>query len=279
MDSYVKGTDSSFENSIVITEVLLAHKCTYTAGETNKTYENGRSFSGFVCPLSGSAIYTPFCAESFTVRPGEIVYLPAMSRYVISAGDKGFTHYTVNFLIEGSGNSEKSRLSALFGDSPIKISAENFDFFRNVFTKAVSTFGTNLFGSTLIVKAQVLELIHMFFAESARRNASKGEYEAVLWAKSYIDEHFCESISAKELSRMCSMSETGLRRKFREYLGQPPLDYQTGLRIRRARELLLERKFNVGEVSRTVGFEDVNYFSRLFKKRVGVSPTEYGKMY
>ncbi len=287
MDSYVKGTDGSFENSIVITEVLLAHKCTYTAGETNKTYENGRSFSGFVCPLSGSAIYTPFCAESFTVRPGEIVYLPAMSRYVISAGDKGFTHYTVNFLVEGSGNAERererererSRLGALFGDSPVRISAENFDSFRNVFTKAVSTFGTNLFGSTLLVKAQVLELIHMFFAESARRNAAKGEYEAVLRAKNYIEEHFCEAVSAKELSRMCSMSETGLRRKFRECLGQPPLDYQTGLRIRKARELLLERKFNVGEVSRLVGFEDVNYFSRLFKKRVGVSPTEYGRMY
>ncbi len=279
MDSYIKGTDNSFENSIVITEVLLAHKCTYTAGETNKTYESGRSFSGFVCPLSGSAIYTPFCAESFTVRPGEIVYLPAMSRYVISASDKGFTHYTVNFLIDGSGAAEKSRLGALFGDSPVKISVESFDSFRNVFTKAVSTFGTNLFGSTLLVKAQVLELIYMFFAESARRNAAKGEYEAVLRAKSYIEEHFCEAVSAKELSRMCSMSETGLRRKFREYLGQPPLDYQTGLRIRRARELLLERKFNVGEVSRLVGFEDVNYFSRLFKKRVGVSPTEYGKMY
>ena len=59
---------------------------------------------------------------------------------------------------------------------------------------------------------------------------------------------------------MCSMSETNLRRKFRKYIGQPPLDYQIGLRIRKARELLLERKYNVTEVALKVGFDDVNYF-------------------
>lgn len=279
MDNGVRITDGSFENSIVITEVLLAHKCTYTEGEINRSYEHGRLFSGFVCPISGMAIYRPFCAESFTVSPGEIAYLPAMSRYSVEGGERGFTHYTVNFLVEGAQSADRSRLGALFGDKPIKISVDNFDLYRSLFTKAVSAFGTGQYGSTLLVKAQIYELMHMFFSESVRKNAAKGEYESVQMAKMYIEEHFNESITARELAAMCAMSETGLRRRFREYIGQPPLDYQTGIRIRRARELLLERKYNVGEISALVGFDDVNYFSRLFKKRVGVSPRAYGKMY
>lgn len=279
MGSGIKSTDNSFENSIRITEVLLAHKCTYTPGEVCRVYEGGRNFSGFVCPLQGNATYRPFCAEPFTVNVGEIVYLPARSRYTVEAGVKGFTHYTVNFLLDSTVVDKRNRLSALFGDNSIKISTESFDSFRNVFTKAVSAFGTSILGSTLIEKAQVLELIQMFFSESAKKGGAKGEYEALVRVKSYIEKNYCRTITARELSRMCSMSETGLRRKFREYLGQPPLDYQTGLRIRKSRELLLERKYNVTEVARLVGFEDVNYFSRLFKKRVGVSPTAFEKMY
>ncbi len=272
-------TDKSFENSIEITEVLLAHKCTYRSGEVNTAYKNGRNFSGLVCPLQGTAIYRPKNGDIFTLTTGEIAYLPERSGYTVESAEKGFTHYTVNFLIAADDGSTSSCFSLLFGDVPVKISADNFDSFRNIFTKAVSAFGTNVPGSTLLVKAQILELIQMFFHQTLKSKSTQGEYEALVRAKEYIEEHYCEQIRASTLSKLCSMSETSLRRKFREYIGQPPLDYQTGFRIRRARELLLERRYNVTEVAMQVGFEDVNYFSRLFKKRVGVSPQKYEKMY
>lgn len=272
-------TDKSFENSIEITEVLLTHKCTYRQGEVCTVYKDGRNFSGFVCPLSGSALYRPYGGEPFTVSSGEIVYLPKMSRYTVEGGEKGFTHYTVNFLLSSQGDDPRPALSSLFGDVPVKVRADNFDSFRTIFSKAVATFGTNTPGVTLLVKAQIFELIHMFFMQVLRTRAGNNEYELIEKAREYIEENFSAEISAKELSAMCNMSETSLRRKFREYIGQPPLDYQIGLRIRKARELLLERKYNVSEVGRTVGFEDVNYFSRIFKKRVGVSPQTYEKMY
>lgn len=272
-------TDKSFENSIEITEVLLAHKCTYRQGEVCTVYKDGRNFSGFVCPLSGSALYRPYGGEPFTVSSGEIVYLPKMSRYTVEGGEKGFTHYTVNFLLSSQGNDPRPALSSLFGDVPVKVSADNFDSFRTIFSKAVATFGTNTPGVTLLMKAQIFELIHMFFMQALRTRAGNNEYEVIEKAREYIDENYSAEICAKELSAMCNMSETSLRRKFREYIGQPPLDYQIGLRIRKARELLLERRYNVSEVGRMVGFEDINYFSRIFKKKVGVSPQIYEKMY
>lgn len=279
MPRKIEITDTSFENSIILTEVLLAHKCTYRAGELCTVYKNGRNFSGFVCPLSGSAVYTTSDGMTMTVSVGEIAYLPEMSRYVVGAGEKGFTHYTVNFRLTADEDDKRSGFSPLFGNMPIKISADNFDAFRNLFSKAIASFGTNMPGSTLLVKAHLYEAMQMFFSQALRSRTSVGEYEILVKAKEYIEQHFTESIRAEELSRYCSMSETNLRRKFREYIGQPPLDYQIGLRIRRARELLLERKYNVSEVAVLVGFDDVNYFSRLFKKRVGISPQGYEKMY
>ena len=275
----IETTDTSFENSIIITEVLLAHKCTYRPGEICTVYRYGRNFSGFVCPLSGSAVYTTADGATMSVEVGEIAYLPEMSRYDVGSTDKGFTHYTVNFRLDSGENDKRSGLSPLFGDMPLKIRADNFDSFRNLFTKAVATFGTNMPGSTLLIKAHLYEAMQMFFSQALRSRDTKGEYEILIRAKEYIEQHYMENIRAEELSRLCSMSETNLRRKFREYIGQPPLDYQIGLRIRRARELLLERRYNVSEVATLVGFDDVNYFSRLFKKRVGVSPQGYEKMY
>lgn len=270
----------SFENSIEITEVLLAHKCTYRSGETCTVYSKGRNFCGFVCPLHGTAIYRNSEGEEmFTVGIGEIVYLPEMSRYTVEGGEKGFTHYTVNFLLGADGDNITLNFAPLFGDMPVKIAVEDFDGFKTLFSKAVSAFGTNMFGATLLVKAQIFEMIHQFFSDAIRTKGANGEYDVLVKAKQYIEDHFCENIRAKDLSHICSMSETNLRRKFREYIGQPPLDYQIGLRIRRARELLLERKYNVSEVALLVGFDDVNYFSRLFKKRVGVSPQVFEKMY
>jgi len=274
-----KVTDTSFENSVEITEVLLAHKCTFRPWELNSAYKDGRNFSGFVCPVAGSAIYRPVDGEMFTVDVGEIVYLPEMSRYTIQSADKNFTHYTVNFLLQTHESEIISHFQPLFGNSPIKIGVDNFDSFKSVFAKAVSAFGTNMPGSVLLVKAQIFEIMYMFFVQAMRTKAPNGEYDLLVKAKDYIEAHFCESIRAKDLAKLCSMSETSLRRKFREYMGQPPLDYQIGLRIRRARELLLERGHNVSEVASLVGFDDVNYFSRLFKKRVGVSPHTYEKMY
>ncbi len=272
-------TDRSFENSIEITEVLLAHKCVYRQGEICTVYSTGRNFSGFVCPLQGSAIYRPENGEMFTVGIGEIVYLPEMSRYTVEGGERGFTHYTINFLLNADNVNASPGFLQFFGDIPVKISADNFDSFRNLFSKAVSAFGTNIPGSTLLVKAQIFELIEMFFHQKLKSKGSNGEYEVLVKAKEYIEDHYCETIRASDLSRLCSMSETNLRRKFREYIGQPPLDYQIGLRIRRARELLLERRYNVTEIAMQIGFDDVNYFSRLFKKRVGVSPQLYARMY
>lgn len=71
----------------------------------------------------------------------------------------------------------------------------------------------------------------------------------------------------------CEMSEAGFRRLFREYTGTSPVDYRNALRLERARLLLSNGGYNVSEASSAVGFSNLSFFIRLYKRKYGHTPT------
>ena len=89
--------------------------------------------------------------------------------------------------------------------------------------------------------------------------------------------HFSESVSNAALAALCNMSETNFRREWARAYGMTPLASRDGLRMERAKGLLLHSHFAVGEIARICGFEDESYFGRFFKKHVGLSPGEFRK--
>lgn len=78
-----------------------------------------------------------------------------------------------------------------------------------------------------------------------------------------------------ELAALCEISEGYLRSLFLSTLGQTPTEYTTTVKINRAKELIRSGLCPISEAAKRVGFEDIAYFSRVFKKLVGVSPREY----
>lgn len=66
---------------------------------------------------------------------------------------------------------------------------------------------------------------------------------------------------------------------FKKETGQNFMDYLTELRISKAKELLCGEELSVQDVAEQVGYRDLKYFSRLFKKLTGVSPSDYKKLY
>lgn len=93
----------------------------------------------------------------------------------------------------------------------------------------------------------------------------------------YIHDHLGETIDVRSLADIAGMSETHFRRTFRRLTGHAPHQYITEARMWRAKELLSAGGFYVYEVARAVGYDDSLYFSRVFRKVVGVPPTHYGK--
>ncbi|MCM1022435.1 MAG: AraC family transcriptional regulator [Prevotella sp.] len=96
-------------------------------------------------------------------------------------------------------------------------------------------------------------------------------------AVSYIENHFCESISVAELAEMSHYSERHFMRVFRKAYNASPLEYIIDMRINHACALLRGTDISVSETAEKCGFDDVNYFGRIFKKRMGVSPSRYRK--
>jgi AraC-like DNA-binding protein len=97
-------------------------------------------------------------------------------------------------------------------------------------------------------------------------------------AIAFIKSNIRETIQLKELSDKACMSPTSFYRYFKRELGMSPIEFILNEKIKYAKKLLCNPNLNVSEVSYATGFEDANYFIRLFKKYEGVTPKQYQLM-
>ena len=87
--------------------------------------------------------------------------------------------------------------------------------------------------------------------------------------------NYSREISLDDVSRQVNISPYYFSKIFKEESGLNFIEYLTNIRIDKAKELLSETDMSIKEVCATCGYTDPNYFSRSFKKNVGVTPTEY----
>ncbi len=94
---------------------------------------------------------------------------------------------------------------------------------------------------------------------------------------SHIGTHLAENIMQETLAGIAGLSPDSFYRQFKKVIGFSPKDYIISERLRRARAMFVLTDLSVGEVSSAVGYDNQFYFSGLFSKRYGVSPTGYKK--
>ncbi len=94
----------------------------------------------------------------------------------------------------------------------------------------------------------------------------------------YMKEHYDEELSRELLANVAGVSLDYFSSWFKKETGQTYTDYLARIRIDRACERLLTSKSPVCEIAREAGFRDEGYFSRKFKKRIGVAPSAYVRM-
>ena len=99
-------------------------------------------------------------------------------------------------------------------------------------------------------------------------------------ARSYIDKKFHNSnLTVKQVADHVKIDRTYLYRLFKEETGLSIIDYINSRKISRAESLLMNKNLSIKEVAETVGFSDQMYFSKVFKKFKGMSPSEFKKSY
>ena len=107
----------------------------------------------------------------------------------------------------------------------------------------------------------------------------KKEMRPITEAKNYIQEHYREPLKLEEVSRVIGFNATYFSTIFKKETGKSFLDYLTEVRMNKAKQLLCRGDLSVNDVAEEVGYQDLKYFSKLFKKATGISPSEYKKLY
>jgi len=97
----------------------------------------------------------------------------------------------------------------------------------------------------------------------------------VMRAVEFIDDKYNEEISLVDMSKEVSVSPQYFSKIFKEEMGLTFVEYIRKKRMDVAREMLRSKNYSVKEICYKIGYNDPNYFSRLFKKLVGVSPTDF----
>lgn len=91
----------------------------------------------------------------------------------------------------------------------------------------------------------------------------------------FIKDNFKSDITLEDVSREVNISPHYFSKLFKDEMGENFIDYLTTLRINTAKEIMKNSLMSVKEICYEIGYGDPNYFSRIFKKIVGVTPTEY----
>lgn len=94
-------------------------------------------------------------------------------------------------------------------------------------------------------------------------------------AKQFINHNYTEDLSLPDVAKACNTSTFYFCKIFKRETGMSFTEYLSSVRIEKAKNLLLNRELQISEIGYEVGFQSLTHFNRVFKKRVGQSPSEY----
>jgi two-component system response regulator YesN len=125
------------------------------------------------------------------------------------------------------------------------------------------------------LKVQVSRILESALA--FRDDQTNRQYSGIIWqAKEYIDQHFEDAdLSLSDVASRVNLSPSHFSVVFSHETCQTFKDYLTETRIKKAKELLRMTILKSAEISYQVGYNDPHYFSYVFRKNTGLSPTEF----
>jgi len=244
--------------------------------------------------LRGKKVMHLFDEPGFDYLPGETVVIPSNVEMKIDfpeasnenptqclalAIDQTKISETLNFLNE--------RYPKEGTDNFWQLNYQNYFFYNNVdlastinklIKECMSTSITKDALADLTLQELLIRIIQTQTVKSIDQGDFSNQNNAIAQVIDYIRKNLKEDINLKHLSDKACMSTTSFYRFFKRELGMSPIEFVLSEKIKYAKKLLKNQSIQINEVCYLSGFEDANYFIRLFKKHEGVTPKQYQLM-
>ncbi|MCP1358136.1 ABC transporter substrate-binding protein [Aneurinibacillus migulanus] len=179
--------------------------------------------------------------------------------------------FLLKFDAVGEARQGEKPLFPLVGEVPIHSTGQIAFMCEAIYSQRYSQDGLERFRSQVTFQ----ELLYCILKNS--RLIPKDSQTALERTKEYMEEHYNDNVTIDQLARMTEISPKYFVDLFKKTYGISAIDYLTELRINRAKQFMAQTNVKLQDVARQVGYNDPFYFSRKFKKEVGVSPTVYMK--
>lgn len=214
----------------------------------------------------GGREYTLGPGDGFLICPSQMVEYSADSENPWSYYWVGFNGSGARRLIESCGLSEEEPV--FHSENPDKLLRGLLDIYKASGASPQSR--ARMVGALYFFLAQLME-------ERGAAPANTGGTVYLDTALTFMEQNYSRKISVGEIAASCGLSRSHLYRLFMAHANQSPNEYLIRLRVDKAAHLLREKGLTVSEAAYSAGFTDPYYFSRIFKKIIGVSPSEYAK--
>ena len=156
-------------------------------------------------------------------------------------------------------------------DSMARLLGESFEKIRQTFLQKP-------LGYELEIKSELLHLFFLLYSQVPYQRSSQEHGEITDKLKlvlQFIQEHYQQGITVKELAELCHFSEYHFMRFFKRHMNMTSIEYLNQYRLEMASRQLAETNLSVTSIALESGFNNISYFNRVFKRKFGVTPMEY----
>lgn len=227
-----------------------------------------RKSNGLIFLNGCSGKYTDRYGQSFMAPCKSLVCLPYESLYTVlnvTSGADCPDAYLIEFNIVQNGK------KLTFSESPFLIREMN-QYYVSELSKNIVDEYEMIISSPAILKSLIYKFIAYLGKEMQTYNK---KHMLISPAIEFMEENPTSEITIEQLAAMCHISEGYFRRLFAEYTGKSPLQYIIERKILSAQKMLEHSSTSIEVIAELLDFESCSYFCKLFKKKTGVTPTQY----
>lgn len=245
--------------------------------------------------LRGKKVMHLFDDPAFDYLPGQTVVIPSNVEMKIDFPEASKSNPTQCLALAIDQTKIKETLHFLNERYPKEgnsqfwhLNYQNYFFYNNVelattinklIKECMSTSITKDILADLTLQELLIRIVQTQTAKAIDDGLFLDSNNPITHVVEYIRMNLKENISLKKLSEKSCMSTTSFYRLFKRELGMSPIEFVLHEKIRCAKQLLKNPTIQINEVCYLSGFEDSNYFIRLFKKHEGITPKQYQLLY